>query len=199
MKILIAAFALAVTFVFASSPAQAQEVASAKARMRMVRAFCTTGPCAPSINFESGGAHINRLKQPKPLAKRKIGRVRLLGVQSSPLPNALDAVLTARFVYDTVDPDSDCPDAGTDTVQTLATSSMFCKQQIDRATCGGDLLVPLGLFDPRCTDVRVTFLDLKVEVYEFGQVGVEASRVATDGISIVGRSPDCSSGGSGCP
>jgi hypothetical protein len=60
-------------------------------------------------------------------------------------------------------------------------------------------LVPLGLFDPRCTDVRVTVLDLKVEAYEFGMVGTEASRVATQGISIVGRAPDCSSGGSGCP
>lgn len=199
MKVIIAVSAVIAVALCAAAPVSAQEVASPKTRVRMVRAFCSTGPCAPAIDFESGSAHVNRLKQPKPLAKRKIGRVRLLGVQSTPLPNALDAVLTARFVYDTVDPDSDCPDLGSDSVQTLATSSMFCKPQIDRATCGGDLLTPIGLFDPRCTDVRVTFLDPKIEIYRFGMVGDPSALVATDGISIVGRSPDCSSGGSGCP
>lgn len=181
------------------SSAEAQEVATPKTRVRMVRAFCTTGPCAPGIDFESGGGHINRLKQPKPLAKRKIGQLRLLGVQSGVLPSALEAVVTGRLIWDTVDPDADCPDAGGDSVETIATSSMFCKQQVTKATCGGDLLVPVGLIDPRCTDVRFTVQDLDFEVYEFGMVGVDTSKIATQGISIVGRAPDCSSGGSGCP
>jgi hypothetical protein len=198
MKTIIGISAFAAALLVFSS-ASAQEVASAKTRVRMVRAFCSTGPCVPAVDFESGSAHVNRLKQPKPLAKRKIGRVRLLGVQSTPLPNALEAVLTARFVYDTVDPDSDCPDLGSDSVQTLATSSMFCKPQLDRAGCGGDLLTPIGLFDPRCTDVRVTLLDPKIAIYQFGMAGTSAALIATDGISIVGREPDCSSGGSGCP
>jgi hypothetical protein len=199
MRTFLKAFALVAIAVLGISAVEAQEVATAKTRVRMVRAFCTTGPCNPAISFSSGGANITRLKQPKPLSKRKIGKIRLRGVQSTPLPNALDAILTARFVYDTVDPDGDCPDLGSDSVQTLATSSMFCRQQIDVATCGGDLLVPLGLFDPRCTDVRVTLLDLDLDVYEFGMVGTDSARVATQGVSIVGREPDCSSGGSGCP
>ncbi len=191
---------VAVAFVLSAvSTVQAQEVATAKTRVRLIRAFCTTGPCNPNITFESGSSNIVRMKQPKPLTKRKIGHIRLLGVQSTPLPSALEGVLTARFVYDTVDPDGDCPDLGTDSVMTLATSSLFCKQQTDRATCGGDLLVPIGLFDTRCTDVRVTLLDLDLDVYEFGMVGTDTARVATQGISIVGREPDCSSGGSGCP
>ena len=190
------AFALMVISGFV---ADAQEVATAKTRVRMVRAFCTTGPCNPGVTFESGSAHINRLKQPKPVSKRKIGRVRLLGVSSAPLPSALEAEVTARMIYDTVDPDGDCPDLGSDSVEILATSSMFCQQKPGNATCGGDLLTPIGFVDPRCTDVRVTMHDLKIEVYEFGMVGTETARVATQGVSLVGKLPDCSSGGSGCP
>ncbi len=191
------AFAFALS---AFSTVQAQEVATSKTRVRMVRAFCTTGPCNPNINFESGAALINKMKQPRPLSKRKIGKIRLQKVQSAPpLPGALEAQVTARFVYDTVDPDGDCPDLGEDSVQTLATSSLFCKSGGVTATCGGDLLAPIGLFDTRCTDVRVTILDIDVEVFEFGMVGTDTAKVATQGISIVGRTPDCSSGGSGCP
>ncbi len=191
---------VAVAFVLSAfSMVHAQEVATSTMRFRMVRAFCTTGPCNPNINFETGGGHIKKMKHPKPLAKRKIGQIRVQGVQSVPLPSALEVQVTARFVYDTVDPDGDCPDLGDDSVQTLATSSMFCNQAVDHASCGGDLLVPLGLFDARCTDVRLTVLDIDVDVFEFGMVGTDTAKVATQGISIVGRAPDCSSGGSGCP
>ncbi len=199
MRTILLSAIVVVVGVVGSSDVDAQEVATAKTRVRMIRAFCTTGPCDPGVHFESGSAHVNRFKQPKPLAKRKIGRIRLLGVQSGVLPSSLEAIVTARLIWDTVDPDSDCPDAGADSVETIATSSMFCKQQVDRATCGGDLLVPVGLIDPRCTDVRVTMQDLDFEVFEFGMVGTDTAKVATQGISLVGRTPDCSSGGSGCP
>jgi len=59
--------------------------------------------------------------------------------------------------------------------------------------------VPLGLFDARCTDVRVFMHDLDLDVYEFGSVGVDTARVATQGLSVFGVEPDCSSGGKGCP
>jgi hypothetical protein len=179
--------------------AHAQELATANTRVRMVRAFCTTGPCVPGVNFEHGAAQLKRMIQPKPFARRKIGRLRLLGVQSSPLPSSLTGAVTARFVWDTVDPDGDCPELGADVVQTLATTSMFCSQQVGQASCGGDLLVPLGLFDPRCTDVRLTLHDLRFEVFEFGMLDVDASRIARDGISIPAQGTDCSSGGPGCP
>ncbi len=199
MKKLVGAAILGLMGAFLVSPADAQEVATQKTRVRFVRAFCSTGPCTPAIDFEFGGGHINRMIFPKPLSKRKIGKLRLRGVMSTPLPSSLEAQVTARFVYDTVDPDGDCPDLGSDVVQVLATSSMFCKQQIDRATCGGDLLTPVGLFDTRCTDVRVTLHDLDFEIYEFGMVGVLTSKIATQGVSVVGKTPDCSSGGFGCP
>lgn len=198
-KLLGVAIGLALCAVVYAPAASAQEVATASTRVRMVRAFCTTGPCAPGINFASGAALLRRIKQPKPLSKRKIGRLHLHGVDAAVLPGSLEARMTARFVWDTTDPDGDCPDVGTDTNEVLATSSMYCKPNGLVATCGGDLLTPVGLFDPRCTDVRLTLLDLNVEVYEFGQVGVETSLIAVPGLGIVGRSPDCSSGGSGCP
>lgn len=195
---------LGVAFLFAAAmsmvpAAQAQEVATSSTRWRMVRAFCTTGPCAPTLNFDSGAALLRRIKQPKPLSKRKIGRIRVNGVTAPVLPGALEARMNARFVWDTVDPDGDCPDLGGDSTEVLATSSMFCKPSGLGVTCGGDLLAPVGLFDPRCTDVRLTLLNINVEVYEFGQVGVPTSLVAVPGMGILGRSPDCSSGGSGCP
>jgi len=200
MKHIVTAIAAAVIASWVGiSSASAQEYATAKTRVRMVRAYCTTGPCAPSINFESGSGLLNRMIQPKPFSKRKIGRMRLLGVQSTPLPSSLTGVLSARFVWDTVDPDGDCPDLGDDVVQTLATASMFCLHQTDRASCGGDLLVPMGLIDPRCTDVRLNVLDLKFEVYEFNMANVETSRIARDGVAILDQGIDCSSGGAGCP
>jgi len=182
-----------------SVPAQAQEVATASTRVRLVRAFCSTGPCAPAINFASGAALLRRIKQPKPLSKRKIGRLHMNGVTAPISPGALEARMTARFVWDTVDPDGDCPDLGSDTNEVLATSSMFCTPSGLGANCGGDLLAPVGLFDPRCTDVRLSMFDINVEVYEFGNVGVDTSKVAVPGINILGASPDCTSGGSGCP
>ena len=199
MKMVCRAAILGLFGVVLSVPAMAQEVATQKTRVRFVRAFCGAGLCAPGYDFEFGGGHINRLIFPKALSKRKIGKLRLRGVMSAPLPSSLEAQVTARFIYDTIDPDGDCPDLGTDTVQVLATSSMFCNQQVDRATCGGDLLTPVGLIDPRCTDVRLTIHDIDFEIFEFGMVGVATSKLATQGVSVIGSAPDCSSGGFGCP
>ncbi len=198
-NILTVSLVAALGFCIWAPSATAQEVATAKTRARMIRAFCTTGPCNPGTNFDSGSALVNRMRQPKPLTKRKIGRIRLHGVRSTPLPSALSAVLTSRLVWDTIDPDGDCPVLGADTSETLATGSLFCTQQGGHATCGGDLLVPLGLLDPRCTDVRLTLHDMKFEVYQFNMVGNDAARIAVDGVSIVPQDIDCSSGGSGCP
>jgi hypothetical protein len=195
MKKLLAA-ALILGFIGATQ-AEAQEIATGKSRWRMVRAMCTTGPCDPFLNFSSGAYQLNRLRQPKPLSKRKIGKVRLRGV--TPPPNALEAEMTARFLWDTVDPDGDCPNLGDDVVQTLATSSMACNSNGFSATCAGELLTPIGLIDPRCTDVNLILQNINLEVYEFAGVGVDEKRLSVPGIALVGRLPDCSSGGSGCP
>lgn len=200
MKLMVTIGVVAAAMLLPAVPAaHGQGVATTKGRVRMVQAFCSTGPCSPGYSFDSGSGLLNRMKQPKPFSKRKVGRVRLLRVQSTPLPSALSGQVTARFIWDSVDPDGDCPELGNDVVQTLATSSMFCNQQGGHASCAGDLLVPMGLFDPRCTDVRVTLEDIRFEVYEFNQVGVETSLIATDGVSILPNAIDCSSGGTGCP
>jgi hypothetical protein len=55
------------------------------------------------------------------------------------------------------------------------------------------------LDDPDCTDVQLYISEVVVEVYEDGGVGVDAQKIAQNGALVVGKTPDCDSGGSGCP
>jgi hypothetical protein len=52
---------------------------------------------------------------------------------------------------------------------------------------------------PACSDVTQVIQDLSVEVYEGGFVGVPEHLIAVFGMNILGKSPDCASGGAGCP
>lgn len=201
MAKLLAAVVLLLAVGLADS-SQAQTKGTATSRMRFVRAMCTTGPCDPSFNFRAGSVQIKRAKQPKPLTNRKFGRMRLDGVTSvgPPLPASLDGVLTGRVVYDT-DPDTDCSVAGTESTQVIGTSSLTCTPGgVGAVKCRGDLVFSAGVLDdPSCTDVQVYVQDLVAEVYEDGAVGVDANRVAQGGALVLGRTPDCNSGGPGCP
>lgn len=194
-----AALAFALGFVGA---VEAQTKGTASSRVRFARAMCTTGPCNPSFNFRGGSAQLKRTKQPKPLVNRKFGRMRLDGVTSSgpPLPASLDGVLTGRVIFGS-DPDTDCAAAGTDMTLPIGTSSMSCSPGgVGAVKCRGDLVFLSGILDdPNCTDVQVYMQDLVVEIYEDNQVGVETSRIAESGAVILGRTPDCNSGGAGCP
>ncbi len=196
--------AAAVLLVFSwAEPTFAQEKGTATSRLRMARAMCTTGPCNPSFNFRSGSAQFKRLKQPKPMTDREIGRLRLDGVSSSgpALPASLDGVVTARVNYDTTDPDSDCASVGSDTTQVIATSSLSCRQKGAFAvSCRGDMVLANGVLDdPDCTDVQLFISEVVVEVYEDGGVGDDVQKIAQNGALVVGKTPDCDSGGSGCP
>ncbi len=187
----------------AVDPMLAQQKGTATSRLRMARAMCTTGPCNPNFNFRSGSAQFKRLKQPKPMTDREIGRLRLDGVSSSgpALPASLDGVVTARVNYDTTDPDADCASVGADTTKVIATSSLSCKQKGATAvSCRGDMVLSTGVLDdPDCTDVQLFVTDVVVEVFEDGGVGDDTKKIAQNGALVTGKTPDCNSGGSGCP
>ncbi len=193
----------AVLVLVIAGPVSAQLKGTATSRVRMVRAICTTGPCAPAFNFRTGSTQIKKLRQPKPMTDRDIGRMRLDGVSTTgpSLPASLDGQITARVNYDTVDPDSDCVAVGTDVTQVIATSSLSCTQKGSTTTsCRGDVVLVSGVLDdPDCTDVQVFISDLLVEVFEDGGVGDDAQKLAQNGILGIGKTPDCDSGGAGCP
>ncbi len=196
--------AAAVLMLFcAVDPVAAQTKGTASSRLRMARAICTTGPCNPSFNFRSGSAKFGRLKQPKPMTDREIGKLRLEGVFTSgpPLPASLDGVVTARVNYDGTDPDGDCAATGSDSTVVIATSSLSCNQGGPTTTsCRGDIVLASGILDdPNCTDVQLFVTDVLVEVYEDGFAGVDTKRIAQNGALVTGKTPDCNSGGSGCP
>ncbi len=186
-----------------AEPATAQIKGTPASRYRMARAMCTTGACNPFYNFKGGSALFKKIKQPKPLTRREIGRLRVDGVSSNgpALPTSLDGVVTARVNYGPVDPDADCAGIGTDVTQVVATSSMFCTQKSATSTsCRGEIvLVPGVLDDINCTDTQLYMSEILVEVFEDGGVGNDAKKIAQNGILATGKSPDCDSGGSGCP
>ena len=162
-----------------------------------------TGPCNPAYDFRAGSAQFKRLKQPRPLTRREIGKLRLDGVSfTGPgLPSTLDGVVTARVNYDGVDPDSDCASVGGDSTFVVATSSLACSQGGSTTTsCRGDMVLSSGfLDDPNCTDVQVYISDIVVEVFEDGGAGVNTQKIARNGALLTGKTPDCDSGGAGCP
>jgi len=181
---------------------EAQTKGTAVSRLRFARAICTTGPCNASFNFRAGSIQVKRAKQPRPLTDRKFGRMRIDGLTSTgpPLPASLDGVVTGRLIYDT-DPDTDCAAAGSDTLQVIGTSSLSCQAGgLGAVKCRGDIVFNAGVLDdPNCTDVQVYAQDLVFDVYEDGGVGVDTSRIARGGALVLGTTPDCNSGGSGCP
>lgn len=192
-----------ILFCAVGEPAAAQQRGTAGSRMAMARAMCTTGPCAPQYNFRAGWVQFKRLRQPRLLGRRDIGALRLDRVWTSgpPLPTALDAQMTARVNYAMVDPNANCPEVGSDVTDVVATSTMYCQQSGPTWTsCRGRLILKSDIMnDPNCTDVQIHMSELAIEVFEFGGAGVDSKRIARNGALVTGRTPDCDSGGSGCP
>ncbi len=196
--------AVAALLLFAwPDPGAAQEKGTASVRLAMARAMCTTGPCAPAYNFRTGFVQFKKQKQPRPLTRREVGVLRLDGVSSTgpPLPTVLDGVVSARVNFATTDPDADCADTGADLTQVVATSTMNCRTKgPTSSSCRGKLVLSPGVFsDPNCTDVQVFLSDIVVEIFENGGVGDDTKKIARNGALVIGKTPDCNSGGSGCP
>ncbi|MEO8604002.1 MAG: hypothetical protein ABI629_15610 [bacterium] len=167
----------------------------------MARAYCTTGPCDPFFTFQGGAALIKRVKQPKLVSNRKFGNIRVVSLQrlgSEPIPSFLEARLSGTVFYGP-DHNAACALANTVVSGPFATSTMNCTVgAAGDANCKGNLFF-INFTTPACSDVDQTIQDLELEVYEGGFVGVPERQIATFGMSVLGKSPDCASGGAGCP
>ena len=198
--------AVAVT-VFGVVSAEAQIKNTTAARLRLVRAQCTTGPCAPQFDFKRGDVQLRTVKNPKPVGDRRFGRLSIIGLDSglNPLPNTLDVQISGRQTF-ADDPDNDCAVENTVVNGVFGTSSANCNvSAFGLGRCRGDLFflaVPpfvSPFLAPQCSDVRRTIEDILVEVYEGGFAGDPTRLIATVGMAVLGKSPECDSGGSGCP
>ena len=183
-----------------------QTKGSGSTRNFLVQAQCLNGlvpvPCDPTIVFKNGFFRIKRIKQPNLVGpSTAVGKIRMQGV-NPPQPNGLQAHLTGLVSYGS-DPDSDCPLANTQVLaDPLFTAQMTCVTQSPgiASNCKGLLQLPFGgNTTPPCSDVTFTIENLQAEVYEDGSVGNPAALIARNGIRVIGRSPDCDSGGTRCP
>ena len=189
----------ALILLFSTVAAQAQTRGVSGSVSRLVLAQCP-GPTlcdASGISFTRGDVAI-QIREPGPVFSSLIGRISLGGV-IPPVSN-LSAVVSARVSYGS-DANGDCPLANTQVVANpWATSSMVCEASgFDFFTsCAGQLHLA-ALVPPECADVDIIMENMSTEVYEVGFVGDLARLVARDGHAVPGKSPDCASGGIGCP
>jgi hypothetical protein len=181
--------------------ATAQTKNTGASRVRMVRAHCTTGPCDPFFTFQGGSTLIRRARQPKLVTNRKLGKVRISSLQplgAEPIPTALDAQISGTIFYGQ-DLNAACPLANTVVSGPFATSTMSCViGAAGDANCNGNLFF-INFTQPECSDVSQVIQDLTIEVYEGGFVGTPERLIGTGGINVLGKTPDCASGGTGCP
>jgi hypothetical protein len=199
-KLLGGALAVAIILVVGTT-ATAQTKNTGSSRVRMVRAHCTTGPCDQFFTFQGGSTLIRRARQPKLVTNRKLGKVRLNALQAlggEPIPGSLDAQVVGTIFYGQ-DLNAVCPLANTVVTGPFATSTMTCVLgAAGAANCSGTLFF-IDFTLAACSDVSQAIQDLRIEVYEGGFVGTPERLIATSGINVLGRTPDCASGGTGCP
>ena len=200
MKRLLGA-AIATALILGGGSAAAQTRSTATSRVRMVHAHCTTGPCDPFFTFQGGSTLLRRVRQPKLVTNLKLGTMRINALQPLgmvPIPPSLDAEVTGTIHYGP-DLNAVCPLAGTTVSGPFATSTLACVVGASgAANCNGTLFF-INFTPPACSDVTQVIQDINIDVYEGGFVGIPERRIATDGINILGKTPDCASGGSGCP
>lgn len=197
----ILAVGIAAAALLAVSSADAQTRNTATSRMRMARAYCTTGPCNPFFTFQGGATLIKRVKQPKLVSNRKLGNIRINALQrlgGPTIPPFLDARISGTVFYGQ-DSNAACPLANTVVSGPFATSTMTCTVgAAGDANCKGNLFF-INFTAPACSDVSQNIQDLEIEVYEGGGVGVPEKLIGVAGMNILGKNPDCASGGAGCP
>ena len=200
-KIVIAATA---SLLFAVPLVYAQTKGTGSYKQPLVQAQCFTGTqpiaCDLDVTFKNGFYRLKKLKQPKLVQNTVVGKIRMQAV--TPPQTNLDAIVTGLRSYGS-DPDSDCPLANTQVFENpLFTSDMTCQVAAGglSSNCKGTLQrPPFGNTPPQCSDVTFIVENLDAEVYEDGSIGNPAGLIARNGIAVIGRSPDCNSGGAGCP
>ncbi len=119
--------AVAVVSLVLVPTARAQTKATSASRIRLVRAQCTTGPCAPGFDFKRGDVQLRTVKNPKPVGDRRFGKVSITGLDAGldPAPATLEAEVTGTRTFGT-DPDGDCALESTQTSGVFGTSTMTC-------------------------------------------------------------------------
>lgn len=199
MRILIGVVAMAAVLVSAAV-VDAQTRNTATSRLRLVRAYCTTGPCDPFFTFQGGAALIKRAKQPKLVSNRRLGNIRINSLQrlgADPIPAFLDARLSGEIHYGP-DANAACPYANSIVSGPFATSTMSCSVTVaGTGNCKGNVFF-IDFTEPACSDVAQTIRDIDIEIFEGGFSNPER-KIAEFGMNILGKSPDCASGGAGCP
>jgi hypothetical protein len=195
--------AIALALLLTGHVAGAQTRSTSTTRIRMVRAQCTTGPCDPFFTFSGGATLIKRAREPKLVTNRKLGRARIttlqrVGVMGPPIPLFLDFQLSGTIFYGN-DLNAVCGLANTTVSGPFATGNLQCIVGADgSANCGGTTFF-INFVAPECSDVNQVIQDLNIEIYEGGFVGDPTRLIAVGGMNILGKSPDCASGGAGCP
>ena len=166
---------------------------------RLVPEMCGSTPCNVSgISFTRGEIRLFKLKQSHLVSDTYVGRVSLQ--QVVPVQKGLQAQVSATLSYGP-DPNNTCPQANSQVVVSpWATSSLTCSPPAFgfAMPCLGELHLT-ALTPPQCAGVAVIVDDLSAEVYEAGFLGDPAHKIGGDGLAVGGLSPDCSSGGVGCP
>jgi hypothetical protein len=193
--------ALAATLLLGVGTASAQLLSTRSSRFALVRAHCTTGPCNMDFTFSGGRAVFQRGKQPKLVTNRKLGKVRINGLTrlgAPPIPPTLEAEVSGTIFYG-VDQNAVCPFANTVVSGPFASSTMNCTLDASgTAVCLGQLFFT-DFYPAECSDVSQVIQDITIDVYLGSFVGSTNALIATAGINILGKSPDCASGGAGCP
>jgi len=181
------------------SSAIAQTKGSGGYVARLVPEMCGSAPCNVSgISFTRGQIRLFKLKQSHLVYNTFIGRVALQ--QVVPPQKGLQATISATLSYGP-DPNNTCPQANSQVVVSpWATSTLTCSPPAFGfdMPCLGELHLT-ALTPPACQGVAVIVDNLSAEVYETGFVGDPNHKIAGDGLAVGGLSPDCSSGGVGCP
>lgn len=187
--------------VLAGSTAGAQTRSTGLSRVRLVQAYCPTGPCDPSFTFSGGSVLFKSATQPDTVAEPKIGGVQVNRLQPTGLddvPETLDVKVSGTIYYGN-DLGAPCALANTSASGPFAEATLTCTVQADGSGfCKGPLLL-IDTTTPECSDVSQFITDVQVEVFEGGFVGTTERKLAVAGIAIQGQSPDCASGGADCP
>lgn len=170
-----------------------------RGKLPLIQAYCTTGPCDPRFTFMRGRMKTAKGRRPS-LSPEKwnASQIRIDKLQGVEISPSLEARLSGTIVFGN-DPSASCPLANTVSSGPFATATMTCRTAGNgNGDCAGHPAL-INPPPPACADVEHTIQNLEVEVYEGGFIGVEERRIASGGIQVLGKSPDCASGGAGCP
>jgi hypothetical protein len=133
------------------------------------------------MRFARGKAKLKAISQPRVVANRLVGNVKLVRVFPA------QATLYARAIADLSygpDPDGDCALANTQAPATIvATSQLGCRLIGRASNCKGNFATS-SLLPPECSDVHLIMENVRFEVYDAFAPGSVTSLLARDGLKF---------------